>query len=93
MKRRDFLTHSAMAGLASLTSHALGKNLQDKLYPVRAITRGPKSHWFGYYDKDQVDPSGRYVLGMEVDIPMRSPTEKDVIRIGMVDLKDNDRWT
>ena len=92
MKRRDFLTHSAMAGLASLTSHAWGKGFQDKLYPVRAITRGPKSHWFGYYDKDQVDPSGRYVLGMEVDIPMRSPTEKDLIRIGMVDLKDNDRW-
>ena len=92
MKRRDFLTHSALAGFASLTSDAWGRELQENFFPIHAITRGPRSHWFGYYDKAQVDPSGRYVLGMEVDIPMRSPTEKDIIRIGMVDLKDNARW-
>ena len=34
---------------------------------MRALTRGPKYHWFGYYDKLQFDPTGRYVLGMEVD--------------------------
>lgn len=65
---------------------------QDKLPPVRAITRGPKHHWFGYYDKLQFDPTGRYVLGMEVDFEHRSPRADDVIRIGMVDLQDNDRW-
>jgi hypothetical protein len=64
----------------------------DKLPPVRAITRGPKFHWFGYYDKLQFDPTGRYVLGMEVDFEHRSPRPDDVIRMGMVDLKDNDRW-
>lgn len=56
--------------------------------PVRAITKGPKFHWFSYYDKLQFDPAGRYVLGMEVDIEHRSPKSDDVIKIGMVDLQD-----
>jgi len=63
------------------------------LPPVRAITRGPKFHWFAYYDKLQFDPTGRYVLGMEVDFEHRSPKADDIIKIGMVDLKNGDRWT
>ncbi len=59
---------------------------------ARAITRGPKFHWFGYYDKLQFDPSCRYVLGMEVDFEHRSPRPDDVVKIGMVDLEDNDKW-
>lgn len=61
-------------------------------FPVRAITKGPKFHWFGYYDKLQFDPTGRYVLGMEVNFGHRSPQPNDEIRVGMVDLQDNDRW-
>ena len=59
---------------------------------MRPITSGPKHHWFGYYDKLQFDPSSRYVLGMEVDFEHRSPTSEDVIRVGMIDLTDGDRW-
>jgi len=65
---------------------------QRQLPPVRPITRGPKFHWFGYYDKLQFDPTGRYVLGMQVDFEHRSPKPGDTIRIGMVDLEDRDRW-
>lgn len=61
--------------------------------PVRPITRGPKFHWFGYYDKLQFDPTGRYVLGMEVDFEHRSPTPDDIIRLGVIDTADSDRWT
>ena len=60
--------------------------------PVRVITRGPKHHWFGYYDKLQFDPTNRFVLGMQVDFEHRSPKPDDVIKIGMVDLEENDRW-
>jgi hypothetical protein len=60
--------------------------------PIRAITRGPKPHWFGYYDKHQFDPSGRYVLGMEVDFQARKPNPGDVVRLGMVDLQQDDQW-
>jgi hypothetical protein len=63
-----------------------------KLPPVRAITRGPQFHWFGYYDKLEFDPTGRYVLGMEVDFEHRSPKPDDVIKVGMVDLEDKNRW-
>ncbi len=62
------------------------------LPPCRAITKGPKFHWFGYYDKLQFDPTGRYVLAMEVDFEGRSPRPDDVIKIGMVDLRNGDRW-
>lgn len=64
----------------------------ESLPPVRALTKGPRFHWFGYYDKLEFDPTSRYVLGMEVDFEHRSPKPDDVIRIGMVDTKDGDRW-
>ena len=85
--RRSFLGGLAAALAGGRTIAATG------LPPVRAITRGPKFHWFGYYDKLQFDPSGRYVLGMEVDFEHRSPRGDDQIRIGMVDTAEGDRWT
>jgi len=57
------------------------------------ITRKPGFHWFGYYDKLQFDPSGRRVLAMEVGFEGRSPTAGDSIKVGVIDLDDNDRWT
>jgi len=64
----------------------------ENLPPVEALTTGPKYHWFGYYDKLQFDPTDRYVLGMEVDFEHRSPTKDDIIKIGMIDRKNNNRW-
>ena len=66
--------------------------MPDAFLPAKAITQGPKFHWFGYYDKLQFDPTGRYVLSMEVDFEHRSPSPDDVIRVGMVDLQDECRW-
>jgi hypothetical protein len=60
--------------------------------PTRFITKGPKHHWFGYYDKLEFDPTGRYVLSNEVDFEGRSPNENDVIKVGMIDLEDGDKW-
>ncbi len=61
--------------------------------PTRTVTAPPGHHWFAYYDKLQFDPSDRRILGMAVDFQHRSPTPDDVIRVGMIDLADNDRWT
>lgn len=66
--------------------------MSNQLPPVRAITRGPKFHWFGYYDKLEFDPTSRYVLAMAVDFESRSPKPDDVVKIGMVDLEADDRW-
>ena len=62
----------------------------ESLPPVRPITKGPKFHWFGYYDKLQFDPSSRYALGMEGAIEHRLPTANDFVRLGMVDTQDGD---
>ena len=65
---------------------------EHQLPPIRAITKGPKFHWFGYYDKLQFDPGSRYALGVEGSFEHRLPTRDDTLRIGMVDTRDGDRW-
>jgi hypothetical protein len=82
MNRRVFLSAAVAAGARAA----------DALPPVRAITRGPKFHWFGYYDKLQFDPTSRFALGVEGSFEHRLPTAGDTLRFGMVDLGDNDRW-
>jgi hypothetical protein len=47
-----------------------------------------RQHWFGYYDKEQVDPTGRYALGMEVDLFMTSPEVTDTVDILLIDLEN-----
>lgn len=64
----------------------------ESFVPTRILTHGPQYHWFGYYDKWQFDPSGRYVLSNEVDFENRSPEAEDVIRVGMIDTEDGDKW-
>jgi hypothetical protein len=66
---------------------------EEKLPPVRALTHGPKFHWFGYYDKLEFDPGSRYVLGMEVGFQHRTPAPDDEVRLGMIDLESHDKWT
>jgi hypothetical protein len=78
--------------LGAMGGAALSRAFAQELPPVRAITRGPKFHWFGYYDKLQFDPSVRYALAMEAGFEGRSPRPDDAIRLGMIDLKDGDRW-
>ncbi|MGB2809748.1 MAG: hypothetical protein WBC22_18550 [Sedimentisphaerales bacterium] len=93
LTRRELLQHAA-GGTISLAcfSGDRAQPTSQELPQVRAITQGPKFHWFSYYDKLQFDPSCRYALGMETDFEHRSPKPDDVISIGMVDLKNDDRW-
>jgi hypothetical protein len=95
--RRDFMKSAFASGLGSaLALSGFSRSPlfaeEGELPPIRQITHGPKHHWFGYYDKLQFDPTCRFVLGMEVDFEGRSPRADDVIRIGMIDLEDDDRW-
>ena len=83
MDRRTLLTMLPAASFARA----------ETLPPVRAITKAPAFHWFGYYDKLQFDPASRFALGMQGTIQHRLPTANDFIRIGVVDTEDGDRWT
>jgi hypothetical protein len=93
LSRRDLLRASVVGGIALAGMGRTAFGGDASLPPVRTITRGPKFHWFGYYDKFEFDPTNRYVLGMEVDFENRTPLPEDSISIGMVDLQDSDRWT
>jgi hypothetical protein len=89
--RRHFLSATLGAALVprlGLTADATTENLP----PVRQITRGPLFHWFGYYDKFQFSPDNRFVLANQTTFEHRSPTPDDVIKVGMVDLQDGDKW-
>ena len=90
--RRNFMQSGLLASASLLTRPVAHGMFKKEFPPTRVITRGPKHHWFGYYDKLQFDPTSRYVLGMEVGFQHRSPTGNDVISVGMVDLEDGDRW-
>jgi len=90
MSRRRAILQVAGLGLVGIGGRAAAA---EQLPPVRTITRGPRHHWFGYYDKLQFDPAGKRLLGMEVDFEHHSPRLGDTVRIGMVDLADGDRWT
>ena len=89
MDRRGFL-----GGAAALMGGAILAGCQGApaTARIRAITRGPKFHWRGYYDKLLYSPDDRFVLANEVDFEGRSPTPADALRVGMVDTQDGDRW-
>lgn len=101
MKRRTFIQQTIMAGvglplLPSLVNNETYMiseiiNLSGKL-PVKQITSGPWQHWFGYYDKQQVDASGRYALGNQVELFFRSPTPQDTLQVGLIDLEKDNQW-
>ncbi len=61
--------------------------------PTRFITKGPAKHWFGYYDKLQLDPTGRFALSMQTDFENRQPKPDDIIKVGIIDLEQNNQWT
>ena len=66
----------------------------DSTYPAaRAVTTGPRHHFFGYYDKFPWNKNGRYLLGLETTFIDRPPTPNDCATIGLIDLADNNRWT
>ena len=77
LSRREILR----AGIVGVGWPGLGgfaRAAVEAFPPVRVITRGPKFHWFGYYDKLEFDPTNRYVLGMEVDFEHRTPQPTDL---------------
>ncbi len=82
---------AALAGLAAAAPLGCAGRAWTGV-PLRTLTRGPRFHWFGYYDKLEFDASGRYVLANQVDFEGRSPRPEDRIRVGMVDTADGDRW-
>ena len=89
--RRDFLSVSALA-LGSGNLVATQKPDTPVKVPARAVTKGAKHHFFGYYDKTPWDKTGRYLLANEIDFADRQPKPGEELTVGMVDLADGDRF-
>jgi hypothetical protein len=92
--RRGFVKTVLSAGVACglLRPQRTSGATAGTLPPIRQLTRWPKFHWFGYYDKLQFSPDNRFVLSNRVDFEHRSPAAEDVVEVGMVDLHEKDRW-
>jgi hypothetical protein len=90
LSRREFAAVAALPVLAA----ARGQLPETKPLNLaaKAVTRGPKHHWFGYYDKCPWDATGKTLLGMEVDFCDRQPTATDAITVGRVHLTDGNRF-
>ena len=89
--RRGFLA-AGLGGLTALAGRTNWGLAAVDLPPIRALTRAPGHHWFGYYDKWQFSPSDRSVLGMRTEFEGRTPRVDDAIEIGRIDLEDGDAW-
>jgi hypothetical protein len=63
-----------------------------KHLPVERVTHGPHHHFFGYFDKFPWDKSGRYLLAQSVGFTARQPLPGETARIGMIDLRDGNRF-
>jgi len=59
---------------------------------ARAVTSGPRHHFFGYYDKFPWNASGRYMVGLETEFMNRPPTADDRAVVGLIDLEDGNLW-
>jgi hypothetical protein len=100
MQRREWLRLSTAGIGGAVCGSLLGRYATaadvgplETFVPHRQLTHGPRHHWFGYYDKRQFDPANRLVLSNQVDFEHRSPRAEDTIRLGYVDLQEDDRWT
>jgi hypothetical protein len=94
LSRREFTAVAASSafGLSAKQSQAIDTGPLETFVPCRAITKGPKNHWFGYYDKREFDPTNTLVLANEVAFEGRSPIADDRIAVGYVDTTRGDSW-
>ena len=58
-------------------------------FVARAITQGPKHHFFGYYGIYPWDSTGRYHLCLQSDFHDRPPADGDTATVGLVDMETN----
>lgn len=59
---------------------------------LRAVTSGPKHHFFGYYDKSPWNASGNFLLAHAATFNNRPPTADDSVTVGVVRLQDDNRF-
>ena len=64
----------------------------EKLCPVRRVGSDPGHHFFGYYNKNVWDRSGRYFLSNRVPMMTGDLTGHEIAEVGYFDLEDGDAY-
>ncbi len=87
--RRALLIDSALAVLCGVNGLRAGQTSENTTNPVgcrtRALTSGPKHHFFGYYGICPWNESGRYLVCLESGFQDRMPEPGETAAIGIVD--------
>lgn len=82
-----------VSGLLALMACCLNGAEFPAFSRPRAITSGPKDHLFAsYYAINAWSADGRYATVLETDVKGRLATEQDAAALGIVDLKDGNRF-
>jgi len=56
---------------------------------IREITKGPKHHFFGYYNLCPWNKTEEFLLGLETEFIDRHPSKKDAAKIVLINSKSN----
>lgn len=87
--RRTFISNSALAALLALGKTSSAQTSQKQApgveCKVRALTGGPKHHFFGYYGICPWNESGRELVCLESSFQDRMPSAGEAAGIGLVD--------
>ncbi|MAX27549.1 MAG: hypothetical protein CMJ19_23885 [Phycisphaeraceae bacterium] len=67
-------------------------DIQEHRLPVTRVTPDDGHYFFGYFDKYQFDPTGRYLLVNKASFMDRQPTTDDELELGFIDLHDSNRY-
>ena len=59
---------------------------------VHAVTKPPRHHFFGYYDKQQWDATDRYMLGLSSEFHGRQPEAHESVGVGIIDTQNENQW-
>ncbi len=59
--------------------------MMPRMDRIRTLTKGPKTHFYGYYGFNPWDATGRFHVALETDFDRRPPLENDSARVGVVD--------
>jgi len=72
-------------------SVATAESIRSAAIEVRAVTRPPRHHFFGYYDKCPWDGTGKRLLVHEVAFNDRAPGAEDEATVAVVELERGNR--
>jgi hypothetical protein len=64
----------------------------DRPCPIRRVGQGAHHHFFGYYNKNIWDRTGRFMLANRVNMMTGDLTGREVAEVGLFDLADGDTF-